>query len=272
MRALFRNILIGLILLAVSACHGRQDDLKHPGTILFLGDSITEEGYFIGEIAEDLKVWYPNQAVRVINRGRGSETVSGLSEVSFPGLRPNIHERLKKELRRFKPDWVVVCYGMNCGIYHPFDEERFLLFQSGMNQLIHDVLASGSRLIIMTPPPYAGKIPAFPDSADESINAKILEEANQRAREKAIRNPSRYGYRTPYIYYDRVLDTYAEWLRSLSDHERVWVVDVRVELQARLNECYDADPIHPNLTGHQIIAGSFMAKWPMIWQETRGTK
>ena len=65
-----------------------------------------------------------------------------------------MHERLQRALDKARPDVVVACYGMNDGIYYPFDEQRFAAYQDGINRLIEKVQASGARLILMTPPPF----------------------------------------------------------------------------------------------------------------------
>ena len=95
--------------------------------IVFLGDSITAAGVY----ATYVDAWiaasgWPNPP-RIIDCGLPSETVSGLSEEGHAGgqfPRPDLHERLDRVLRLTKPDLVIACYGINCGIYQPFDEGR----------------------------------------------------------------------------------------------------------------------------------------------------
>ena len=94
-------------------------------TILFLGDSITAAGGYVRIIDAELAKQPPTNSWKVINRGKSSETVSDLSEEYHPGRRPCLFARLDKELADAKPDWVVACYGINDGIYHPFSEKRF---------------------------------------------------------------------------------------------------------------------------------------------------
>ena len=43
-----------------------------------------------------------------------------------------LHERLDRVLRISRPNVVLACYGMNCGIYQPFDTERLNKFQEGI--------------------------------------------------------------------------------------------------------------------------------------------
>ena len=86
-----------------------------------------------------LTVNHPELSPEVLNQGIPSETVSGLSEPGhlrhgFP--RPDLHERLDRALKALKPDLIIACYGINCGIYQPFDEGRFAEY-GGADQRSH---------------------------------------------------------------------------------------------------------------------------------------
>ncbi|HVW02735.1 MAG TPA: hypothetical protein VHB77_20425, partial [Planctomycetaceae bacterium] len=114
--------------------------LQHSKRILFLGDSITAAGVYVA----DFDAWLVTGARGakhnpvVIDGGLPSETVSGLSEEGHAGgafPRPDLGERLDRVLKLAKPDLVIACYGINCGIYQPFDEARFEKYQSGMRKL-----------------------------------------------------------------------------------------------------------------------------------------
>jgi lysophospholipase L1-like esterase len=97
--------------------------------IVVLGDSITYGGGWVVPFIAWLEAegWTGD----VINMGLSSETVSGLSEDGHAGgkfPRPDLHERLDRVLRVGRPDLVIACYGMNCGIYQPLDEARCAKF------------------------------------------------------------------------------------------------------------------------------------------------
>ncbi|MDQ6813524.1 MAG: G-D-S-L family lipolytic protein, partial [Bacteroidota bacterium] len=125
--------------------------------ILFLGNSITWAGNYVNDVEAFIRVQHPVRELEFINAGLSSETVSGLSEPghaggSFP--RPDLHERLARVLTQTKPDLVFACYGMNDGIYMPFDLDRFQKFKDGINWLHAEVTKTGARLIHLTPPYY----------------------------------------------------------------------------------------------------------------------
>jgi lysophospholipase L1-like esterase len=197
--------------------------------IVFLGDSITYDGRWIATLAS----WLESHGIEadVIDVGLSSETVSGLSEDGhadgkFP--RPDLGERLDRVLRVTRPDLVVACYGMNCGIYLPLDEQRFGRFKEGMQRLHDAVEKAGARIIHLTPPVY-DKRPDKPGPARD-------------------------------VDYDAVLDAYSTWL--LSKRTDGWtVIDVHGPMKADLQAARAKDPaavfapdcVHPNDEGHWAI-------------------
>jgi len=240
-----------------------------PQTILFLGDSITQAGGYVRSIDAELTKQNPSNPPRVINHGRSSETVSDLSEAYHPGRRPCLFARLDAELAQNKPDWVVACYGINDGIYHPFNEKRLAAYQAGMATLIKKVNAAGARLILLTPPPYANPGPAFPAGSDAAAQEKLLEKANVEAEAEAEKDPNKFGYRTPYAYYDQVLARYCKWLLTLDGRDGVHVIDLRTPMLAKGKATHDGDPIHPNALGHSIMAEAFLKQWPAIQAQAK---
>lgn len=216
--------------------------------ILFLGDSITHAGGYIASLEAALKIQYPDQHPEFLNLGLPSETVSGLSEPGHAGgafPRPDLHERLARVLDQVKPDLVIACYGMNCGMYYPLSEERFAKFRSGIERLHDAVVKSGSKIIHLTPA-YFDALPI----RDRLLPAGLPE------------------YKQPYEKYDDVLETYSQWL--LEQRNRGWIVlDVhgamksQVERQRKENPSFTfaADGVHPNAAGQAVIAGPLAKYW-----------
>ncbi len=237
------------------------------GTALFLGDSITEAGHFVDDIAAAWRLENRGVPDRVIPLGVGGETVSGLTEPLFPGVRPTVFSRLDQVLKRHRPAWVVVCYGMNCGLFQPFDEGRYEAYRAGMERLIRTTHAAGARLVILIPPPFARTGRTLPGGVTREARRRWVEDAHAEARAKLAGEPRRYGYYAPYEYYDDVLAVYADWLVTLADHKDVWVVDLRTPLLERRAEAYGDDPVHPNRQGHRIMAETFLKAWPAMARE-----
>lgn len=202
---------------------------------LFLGDSITQAGHYVDYI-ETWMLLNEKKAPEIINLGLSSETVSGLSEEIHPGQRPYVHNRLSKVLERVKPDVVIACYGMNCGIYHPFSKDRFTAYRKGIRKLVEEAQAIGAEVILITPPPYAGRVkPKDPPKEGEP-----------------------YGYRAPSPDYNEVLGRYADWILSLNGKHGIRSVTVRPGIEKFMADCYPKEPVHPNEYGHLLMGEAFL--------------
>jgi lysophospholipase L1-like esterase len=196
--------------------------------VVFLGDSITAAGRYVAIVEAWLVATKGDAAPRVLDLGLPSETVSGLSEEGHAGgkfPRPDLAERLERVLNLTKPDLVIACYGINCGIYEPFDKERFERYQHGMSQLKTAVEKKGAKLIVVTPPSYD----------------------DQRA-------PKAFSY-------NEVLDRYSAWL--VDQRKNGWcVIDLHGPMTAELRKrrtadsqfTFQPDGVHPNDEGHWFVA------------------
>lgn len=202
--------------------------------IVFLGDSITFAGGYVAIFDAWLAAKQPNIAHEVISCGLPSETVSGLSEDGHAGgkfPRPDLAERLERVLQLTKPDLVVACYGMNCGIYQPLAEERFAKYRAGIEGLRKAAAAVGAEVIHVTPP--------FHDN---------------------LRSPKQ-----EFVYND-VLGAYAKWL--ISQREKGWrVIDLHGPMTAEVLKrrqtdakfTLQPDGVHPNGEGQWVVARTLIA-------------
>ena len=224
------------------------------GRVLFLGDSITHDGRYIAFIESWLREYQADAPLpELINLGLPSETLSGLSEPDHPFPRPNVHERLNRALERVSPDLVVVCYGMNDGIYHPFSEERFAAYRDGVERLIEKVAATGAPLVLMTPPPF--------DPEPPRKNGKLLPKSDD----------ANYSWKTIYENYDtEVLARYAAWIREQAGREGVaGVIDLHTPVNARVADQRTEDPeftmskdgVHVDETGQRLLAEVMLKAW-----------
>ncbi|ODT67193.1 lysophospholipase [bacterium SCN 62-11] len=219
---------------------GQEPPLSGIRRIVFVGDSITYSGQYVEFLETYLRLKNPELRCEFLNLGLPSETVSGLSEPGHAGgkfPRPDLHERFERILNETKPDLVVACYGMNDGIYHPFSEERFRKFQDGIRFIRDRSLASGTKVVHLTPPVFD----------PEPIQAQTLPEGLAE-------------YRKPFKGYDDVLDRYSQWL--LDRRPEGWlVVDVHGPMKEVLLLRRQTDPkfrfandgVHIDPAGHWII-------------------
>jgi lysophospholipase L1-like esterase len=234
--------LLALLLVAVVSPSLAEDFLPGVKRILFLGDSITYAGQYVDDFELFLVTKFPERHFEVIDCGLPSETVSGLSEAGHAGgkfPRPDLHERLDRVLATVKPDLVFACYGMNCGIYLPFDEGRFAKYQDGIRKLREKVLKSGAQIIHLTPPVFDPlPIKARVKPADAVKDGDMFE-----------------GY-------NDVLDRYAAWLVAQGKSEGWRVIDTHSAMAAamatarttRPDFAFSKDGVHADEASHHVLA------------------
>ena len=225
--------------------------------ILFLGDSITNSGYYVADIETQFRIQGVDPLPEIVNIGLPSETCTGLSEPDHPFPRPDVHERLDRALEKVQPDVVVACYGMNDGIYYPFSEERFAAYQAGIHKLIQKVHATGAKIVLVTPPPF-DPLP-LKDKVGKLLPA----------------GADKYAWFAIYEGYDDVIKRYGAWIMQQTDAADM-VVDVYTPLTEFLAEQRRNDPafhvaadgVHMNETGHHIMAAAILKAWGVeSWAE-----
>lgn len=250
MSLFFAGALSLLLLQSDTGRSGERPEFLHQGKrVVFLGDSITAAGDFISIIEGQLRLAYGLDIPELINLGLPSETCTGLSEPEHPFPRPDVHERLERALQRSTPDIVVACYGMNDGIYYPFDEERFAAYQAGIRKLVEKVKASGAKCILLTPPAF--------DPEPFRAKGKLLP-----------KDAKEFAWFAIYEKYDEVIQRYANWVKEAGELgvERIDVHDpIRDYLRAKRVEQPDfalsGDGVHMNRDGHRLLARSVLDAW-----------
>lgn len=246
----FALLLGGCSSIAVADEAGETPSLLRSGDrVVFIGDSNTFAGRFISEIEAQWLKQFPDQAVEFINAGLPSETASGLSEPIHPFPRPCVQERIDRVLEKMKPDLLVIGYGMNDGIYHPFDQNRFADYRKGIKTLVRKGKARGVKVVLLTPPPFD----PFPLKKQGKLRSQEADE---------------FSWMTIYENYDAVMDRYAKWI--LDQQESVdQVVDIRSPFVKYLSEKRKSNPdytmsndgVHFDAAGHAIIARAILDRW-----------
>ena len=225
-------------------------------TIVFVGDSITAAGDYVTYVEAYLRTRFPERSFKIVRAGRSSETLSGLTEPQHPGPRPILFDRFASDVAAHAPTWTVACYGMNDGIYHPYSDERLGCFQQGVGQMLANVRALKSRLLLVTPPAWDGAGRDEPQLAPGES----------------------FSWKKPFPGYDDVLHRYSEWLTTLRAPD-VAVADLHASFGAHLAARRADDPgfklqkdsIHPDATGHLLIAIAVLSAWnaPALVSEAR---
>ena len=140
----------------IEAIKEKQKDLhgcRQP-VIAFLGDSVTQgcfDLYMQGErlkpytiskdgyhekVKEIFAMFYPEVPLTIVNAGISGDTAKGGSK------------RLERDVLSFKPDLVIVCFGLNDAT---LEDAGFEDYVNPLEKLFKDVKASGCELIFMTP-------------------------------------------------------------------------------------------------------------------------
>lgn len=225
--------ILSIFLLSFSSMASASEKLlEGKKTILILGDSITQMGDYVTYFDAWLVKKYPDRRFTVINAGVASETISGLSEDNHAGgrfPRPDLHERLERVLEKTKPDLIIACYGMNCGIYKELDDQRAARFQEGNVKLRAAAKKYNAEIVHMTPPIFD--------------------------------NHGKLGFD-----YDTVLSAYSAWMVKQRDNG--WhVVDLHSDMRKKVDLAKASDPkftvqkdtIHPDAAGHWMMAQPLIA-------------
>lgn len=142
--------------------------LQRGDTLVFFGDSITDEGFYPRHVARLLAAAWPEKAVTCINAGIGMNR-------TWEAL-----ERLDRDVIALRPDWVVLAFGVNDSVHMSPDE-----FAEHYEAIIKRLTAAGIRVLCTTP---SGMLPELgtgdtsyfhaPDRAAAFDRTQIYESAH----------------------------------------------------------------------------------------------
>ena len=252
MARFFSGVILCLLALVPS---NLSAEIFAPGNrVVFLGDSVTAAGQYVTYLDMQLRIRYGDDAPDLINLGLPSEGVTGLSEKPHPFPRPNVHERLERALTKLKPDAIVACYGINDGIYSPFDKGRFEAFQAGIQKLIESVKGKDIELALCTPIAF--------DSQPFSKAKKLLPMDTEKD----------FAWFAIYDGYEDVIEQYSTYVKTLNSQVDV-IVDVhdpiRYTLKAtrktKKDYAMSGDGVHVDNAGHMVIARAIASACDVTW-------
>lgn len=208
--------------------------------ILFLGDSITQDGRYISMIETYLWARYPAHKFTIINMGVSAETVSNTTE---PGhaRRPWVHDRVERALEISNPDWVFICYGMNDGNYFPPRRDIQQAYTRQMGRLLERIEPTGAQIILLSPPPF--------------------DPVSKPSRNLLPPGEPVYGYSKTYQLYDDTLVTLGGLaLGKFGDHVERFI-DIHTPIQNYITSARAVSPaykygdgVHPPIDGHLEFA------------------
>jgi lysophospholipase L1-like esterase len=203
----------------------------HPrDVVVFLGDSITENGRYIGYLEEYVHNYQRGYQVQFVNAGWGGDRVKfGQKEGGSPGALG----RVERDVLAHHPTVVVILLGMNDG--RSTDPGRLKEFRQGMEELIRRVRrGSTARIVLLSGTPY--------DTTRRPGEDPALGE-----------NVSRF----------------AQAVREIGQAHGVMVIDLHDPLLHLVRACRERRPpialipdgVHPETPGHLAIASLILRAW-----------
>ncbi|WP_341225052.1 GDSL-type esterase/lipase family protein [uncultured Arcticibacterium sp.] len=202
--------------------------------IAFIGDSITFSGGYIDYLSEKPEI---SSKFELINFGKNSETVSGLSEAIHDPRRPLLFDRLNSILAEGPFDICFLYYGINDGIYSPFDPKRFKAYKKGIAKAVKIIAKTGAKVILLTPT-------SFMETGMKPNGGLALDS---------------YSYKKPYFKYDsEVISKYAAFISNYKSSQVFKTIDTYHPVLGNSSISFGKDRIHPLPAGHKVIAETIL--------------
>jgi lysophospholipase L1-like esterase len=219
--------------LALALCARGADFYLHPNdTVVFYGDSITDQRLYTTYVETFVVTRYPKLPVRFVHSGWGGDRVTG-------GGGGPIDDRLKRDVLTYKPTVMTIMLGMNDGRYRAFDDETFRVFNDGYEHIVKSMkdAVPNLRITLINPSPY-----------DDVTRAPLFGGG-----------------------YNAVLLKYGEYLRTLAERNHIDFADLNTRLVRTLERANASDPanaqkivpdrVHPHRSGHLMMAASLLEAW-----------
>ena len=210
--------------------------------VVFLGDSITEDGHFVRALEQYFLTHFPERKVAFINAGWSADKATGNNFTGVGAL-----ARIGRDVLSRKPSVVVVMLGMNDGAYLDFEPAVLEVFERGLSAIVREAKGTGkARVWLLTPTLFDG-------------SRKPLYSTTER--------------------YDTVLTRYAASVRHIGRREGVKVVDLHAATTQAFRQAREVDPsytfipdgVHPDEDGHLLMASEILKAWgvPLRGTEVR---
>src|ERR1700686_4567939 len=142
--------LIGCFILAATSLASAQDFFVKDGdTVVFYGDSITDQRLYTTFAETYVLTRFPTLRIKFVHSGWGGDRVSG-------GGGGPIDLRLRRDVIAYRPTVMTIMLGMNDGRYRAYDEAIFHDYASGYEKIIRDVKTAlpDVRIPAIEPSPF----------------------------------------------------------------------------------------------------------------------
>ena len=205
----------------------------HSGdTVVFYGDSITDQRLYTTFAETFVLTRFPQLSVRFVHSGWGGDRVSG-------GGGGPIDLRLRRDVFPYRPTVVTIMLGMNDGGYRALDPALFERYSTGYAGIVQAIQTAfpAARITAIQPSPY----------------------------DDVTRPPGFEGG------YNAVLLRYSRFLQELAAKDHLALSDFNTPVVEMLQKAHATDAalaekiipdrVHPGPGGHLIMAEQLLKSW-----------
>lgn len=141
-----RRLVVGTVLVLCAAGARAAEPragvaLRDQETVVFYGDSITEQNLYSAYLETFFASRFPNRRIASFNLGWGGDTARG-------GGR-----RFGRDVAPVEPTLVFVNFGMNDGGYQPFQQSVYDAHLASQQELADEIAKTGARQVLFTTSP-----------------------------------------------------------------------------------------------------------------------
>lgn len=223
-----------ICLVAAGATHAADKFYLHnEDTVVFYGDSITEQRLYTVFTELYAVTRYPNLHINFVHSGWSGDKVSG-------GGGGPIDLRLERDVFAYKPTVMTIMLGMNDGKYVNHTAADDDAFYAGYRHIIETVRQKLPTL----------RITAIEPSPFDDVTRPFTLQPNG---------------------YNAVLVNYGEWIKHYAPGAHIDVADLNTGVVAMLRKADATDPatsqkiipdrVHPSAAGHWIMAEQLLKAW-----------
>jgi lysophospholipase L1-like esterase len=209
--------------------------LHRDDRVVFYGDSITEQGRYMGFVESYVVTRFPDLNVHFVNSGWSGDWIVG-------GGGGKADQRLARDVVAEKATVATFMLGMNDAAYQDYDAAFFDVYANGYRHLLESLRQTlpNLRITLFEPSPY------------DDVT---------RAPEYALHDGG----------YNKVMVRYGQFVRDLAREQKLDVVDMNAPLVAVLEKASLAGPglaekiipdrIHPSAAGGLVMAAAMLKAW-----------
>jgi len=228
----FLNVFAMILGCASSIPAQNEFYLKDGDTVVFYGDSITNQRLYTTFTEAYVLTRFPKLNVRFVHSGWSGDTVDG-------GIGGPIDMRLERDVISYRPTVVTIMLGMNDAGYRVFDPALFQTYSVGYEHIVKSLkrAASTVRITAIQPSPY-----------DDVTRAPQFEGG-----------------------YNGVLLRYGAFVRALAMRQGLTFADLNTSVVAALAKANRANPalakdlipdrVHPSAPIHFLMAEALLKAW-----------